>query len=719
MKRFLRSVFILGLFFPASGLIAQAGDCPYPIIFLHGWTGSEGSFSSVYNNGDFQSVWGGLADVFHAVVNAQEGTYIWGNDGIPHTNDDDVLITFTNETNDLAPGCLYAINLDNYWNENTSNPQILIHDGGSPSFWASDSNESAIYKQGYALGEMIKKVLAANPGKEKVILMAHSMGGLESREYLQRTDAGGHHIWWVDPNSSDGHKVAKLVTTSTPHRGSNTMGNVSGFADHEENSTRDGLPDLTSEAVRDLRYSYGCGFLDLDDCPGNYLFGGDEDDIGTWFYANADVDCDGDESSPNIIGININGQQQGFSNPWDGTYDNPSMPLPTDIRYTWITSDIPVDNGDGVVAWSRQWLYDNNIPKPNDGMAFRLSDSLLTDESHLTVNSDVNTVLRGLDEGDYPQFAWDVVPEIEFAGMPQRRSISTPEGPFNTDPDWFKFTLATVSTAGLEVAFIPNPNLGGRIDFFTSTPGSYTPMSTTGQYGSAFSPGTNSVLLNIPKGDLIPGNVYYLRIIHNNVGGNSWRAPYRFHFTPATPLPLELLSFSGLANQKEVNLFWTTMNESGTANFDIERSDNAFHFDKIGSIPAKVQNANTNSYTFTDGDAQPGMNYYRLKMIDLDGSFTYSKQISIVLKREVAAISLFPNPASTELTLQFESATKEELSVMIYNAMGQTLLHQDFLPEAGFNQIKLDVSSLSQGLYFMEIRQGEMAEKVKFAVEND
>lgn len=182
------------------------------------------------------------------------------------------MITFTNETNDLAPGCLYAINLDNYWNENTSNPQILIHDGGSPSFWASDSNESAIYKQGYALGEMIKSA-GRQPGKEKVILMAHSMGGLESREYLQRTDASGNHIWWVDPNSSDGHKVAKLVTTSTPHRGSNTMGNISGFADHEEDSTRDGLPDLTSEAVRDLRYSYGCGFLDLDDCPGNYLFG--------------------------------------------------------------------------------------------------------------------------------------------------------------------------------------------------------------------------------------------------------------------------------------------------------------------------------------------------------------------------------------------------------------------------------------------------------------
>ncbi|KAA3631845.1 MAG: T9SS C-terminal target domain-containing protein [Bacteroidetes bacterium] len=718
MKKLLLLVFLLTLLFPAQKSFGQAGDCPYPVIFLHGWTGSESSFSAVYNNNDFANIWGGLADVFHAVVNAQEGTYIWGSDGIPYTNDDDVLVTFTNETNDLTPGCLYAINLDNYWNENTTTPQIYIHDGGSPTFWASDSNESAIYKQGYALGEMIKKVLAANPGKEKVILVAHSMGGLESREYLQRTDANGNHLWWVDPSSPDGHKVAKLVTTTTPHRGSNTMGNISDFGGHDD-EFRDGLPDLTSEAVRDLRYSYGCGFLDLDDCPGNYLFGGDEDDIGTWFYANADVDCDGYENNPNIIGININGQQQGFSEPWHGTYDNPAMPLPTNVRYTWITSDIPIDSGDGVVAWSRQWLYNGSTPMPADAVPFRLSDSLLTDETHLTVNSDIKTVIRGFDEGDFPAFAWNVSPEIQFAGLPQKRSINAPDGPFDTDPDWFVFTMGPVSSGGLDVEFVPNPGLGGQIDFFTTPPGQYTGMNTQGPYSIPFSPGSNSVIFNVSASKLIQGNQYFLRITHQNVSGDSWKTPYHFTLSDAAPLPLNLLSFNAKTNERTIDLFWNTMHEVNVSAFEIERSQNAVEFKNIGQVTAIGNSADIQTYSFTDAAPITGTNYYRLKMVDQDGSFRYSPKVSIEIKPDIENITVFPNPGDEQIFLQLETSNSEDITIMIYNTVGQFVLEQVFPAEPGFNQFSFDITNFSSGLYFMEVRQGRTLEKVKFAVENE
>ncbi len=718
MKRLLLPVFLLTLLFSTQKSYSQAGDCPYPVIFLHGWTGSESSFSAVYNNNDFANIWGGLADVFHAVVNAQEGTYIWGEDGIPYTNDDDVLVTFVNETNDLNPGCLYAINLDNYWNENTNSPQIYIHDGGSPSFWASDSNESAIYKQGYALGEMIKKVLAANPGKEKVILVAHSMGGLESREYLQRTDAGGNHIWWVDPSSPDGHKVAKLVTTTTPHRGSNTMGNISDFGSHDD-EFRDGLPDLTSEAVRDLRYSYGCGFLDLDDCPGNYLFGGDEDDIGTWFYANADVDCDGYENNPNITGININGQQQGFSEPWHGTYDNPAMPLPNNVRYTWITSDIPIDSGDGVVAWSRQWLYNGSTPMPSDGVPFRLSDSLLTDETHLTVNSDIKTVIRGFDEGDFPAFAWDVAQEIQFAGLPQKRSNNAPDGPFDKDPDWFVFTMGPVSSGGLDIEFLPHPGLGGQIDFFTTTPGQYTDMNTQGPYSIPFSQGSNTILFNIAASKLIQGNQYFLRITHQSVSGESWRTPYRFTLTNAAPLPLNLLSFNGKAHEKTIDLFWNTMNEVNVAEFEIQRATDAIDFRTIGTTPASGNSEDIQHYTFTDHDPVTGMNYYRLKMVDQDGSFRYSPKISIEIKPDLENITVFPNPGDEQIFLQLETSNSEDINIMIFNTVGQLVLDHIFSAEPGLNQFQFDVTKFSSGIYFMQVRQGRILEKVKFAVDNE
>lgn len=717
MQRNLLLAIVALCLLPVNNIFSQSGDCPYPVIFLHGWTGSESSFAPVYNNSDFQNIWGDLTDIFHAVVNAQEGTHIWGNDGIPYNNDDDVLVTFTNETNDLAPGCLYAINLDNYWNENTNNPQIYIHDGGSPSFTTSDSNESAIFKQGYALGEMIKKVLAANPGKEKVILIAHSMGGLESREYLQRRDNSGTPMWWVDPTSPDGHKVAKLVTTTTPHRGSNTMGNVSSDNGHEEDIFRDGLPDLTSEAVRDLRYSYGCGFLDLDDCPGNYLFGGDEDDIGTWFYTNADVDCDGNENNTNIIGINIKGTAQGFSEDWHGTYDNPLIPLPTNVRYTWITSDIAFDSGDGVVAWSRQWLYNGSTPMPSDGTPFRLADTLLSDQSHLSINSDLNTVLRGFDEGDFPNFAWQVQTGIQYAGIPQVRSILAPDGPYTSDPDWFSFTLPYMEMNVLEVELIPNQNLGGRIDFFTSNPGLYTGQNTTASHSSTFGPGTNTVNLFIPKDDLSPGSEYFVRIIHNGIGPNDWKTPYQFTITPALVLPLKLLSFEGKANDHTVDLLWETEQELNIDYFEIEKADDGINFIKTGTVDAKNNYESLNNYLFTDKNPKPGNNYYRLKIIDKNGSFEYSKQINVWFEQKQRNLTLFPNPVGEELSVHFDNTHTSIVNFSIFNSIGQKVIYRQLLPSVGRNQIQLDVSGLSSGLYFLEIEQSGLAEKVKFAVE--
>ncbi|MEL6616695.1 MAG: hypothetical protein AAFQ43_13215, partial [Bacteroidota bacterium] len=376
MRTALFSFAVLALSLPARG--QGAGDCPYPVLFLHGYTGSQASWEPFTAEPDVVGLWGPRADVFHAVLNAYENEErIAGPDGILDTTDDDVLVTFVNETNTLAPGCVYASNWENFWNEDPADPLLEQNSGDSPGgFFASesDSNEEAGQKQGYALGRMIEAVLAANPGKDRVILVGHSMGGLVAREYLQRRDASGTPMWWVEPLAADGHRVARVLTVGTPHRGSNLFGNpfrpetggvLDGFLPRRgpdapeaqpagasgEDALRDGTPDINSAAVRDLRYNYFCFFCDA---PGPYLFGGDEGDIASGFHTD-DVDLDGDESSL-ITGINIAGQLQGFSDAWDGTTDNPAMPLPTDVRYTWLTSDVGT-SGDLVVDLSRQWIY--------------------------------------------------------------------------------------------------------------------------------------------------------------------------------------------------------------------------------------------------------------------------------------------------------------------------------------------------------------------------
>ena len=185
----------------------------------------------------------------------------------------------------------------------------------------SDSNCSAIAKQGYALGLVVADVLDW-AGADRVILIGHSMGGLAIREYLQRRLPDGTPRWWVDPSAESGHGVAAAVTYGTPHQGSNTV-NLGLFK----------CPD--TEATRDIRYSY---ISTGETAP--YLYGGDESIAAYWH--NNDVNADGVEGGP-VVGLNWGDPSEPYSP------DNPAMPLPSDVAYTYIYSE-----SDWIVSAPRQ-----------------------------------------------------------------------------------------------------------------------------------------------------------------------------------------------------------------------------------------------------------------------------------------------------------------------------------------------------------------------------
>jgi hypothetical protein len=146
------------------------------------------------------------------------------------------------------------------------------------------SNESAIVKQGVAINMAIQIVLQKT-GRDKVILMGHSMGGLASREYLQTS------LNWQQDGQ---HHVAKLVTTGTPHGGytGTNAGLVTGI-------------ESRSEAYRDLRKDYTYSGYN-----GVYLYGGTENSsviansIFSVFY-NVDINCNGiNGDNTTIVGLN-------------------------------------------------------------------------------------------------------------------------------------------------------------------------------------------------------------------------------------------------------------------------------------------------------------------------------------------------------------------------------------------------------------------------------
>ena len=490
-------------------LRAQDCDCTYPIIFVHGWAGDETSWQGMSN--EIESVWGDSlmipgdnsplteGTVYYANLNWQYGqTNLTGANGVVEYNnsyvDDDVVVheQFNNAPLLLPNRCVYAVSFNTRRDPNDASIK-LVHSNSSE--WGqsatpvgeSDSNEASAYKQGYALGRAINAILQAS-GKNKVILVAHSMGGLAAREYLQRSVAGSN-VWWVNPNVSDGHKVAKLLTVGTPHRGSNVGNTVSGY-----NAVISALSatamDLKSEAVRDLRYFYNNGAPTSGTYNNSaYQFGNGEASIINYpaFYNN-DVDCNGTDQE-SIEGINQNGIAAGFAYPWEGTTENPLLPLPLDVKYTYYVSDGQksierqlIDAGnmitsdwldwlvslmnnssgsnnydqfeqydsDGIVSARRQWLFNGgdgsdaehlngtSIPSPYGIENYLVSDRFTTTSNafHTTNLSlipgligeteDYDQISRGIDEGDYPFFAGKVELNTWYAGTPNLRADKVP-----------------------------------------------------------------------------------------------------------------------------------------------------------------------------------------------------------------------------------------------------------------------------------------------------
>lgn len=119
-----------------------------------------------------------------------------------------------------------------------------------------------------------------------------------------------------------------------------------------------------------------------------------------------------------------------------------------------------------------------------------------------------------------------------------------------------------------------------------------------------------------------------------------------------TPLPLRLVAFTGIQENSTNKLQWQTADEVNTKSFELESSKDGRNFKQIATLQA-VSKGN-NSYGYTDVTTYKGTLYYRLKMIDIDETFTYSRMVS--LNREGKALmNLYPNPVAESLILSLEN----------------------------------------------------------------
>lgn len=172
----------------------------------------------------------------------------------------------------------------------------------------------------------------------------------------------------------------------------------------------------------------------------------------------------------------------------------------------------------------------------------------------------------------------------------------------------------------------------------------------------------------------------------------------RWTLTPVgNPLPVQFISFVAACNGDKAILNWTTTEEVNVSHFNIEKSTDGINWFVAGTInPGNIGN-NVNNYSFTDISTLPG-NLYRIAEQDFNGRKQYSKVVRMYCGTN-DFFNLWPNPAIKDVWLQINVANSSTAVIKLFNAKGALVKMQTFNLVAGANQLKIDISNLSNGLY--------------------
>lgn len=161
------------------------------------------------------------------------------------------------------------------------------------------------------------------------------------------------------------------------------------------------------------------------------------------------------------------------------------------------------------------------------------------------------------------------------------------------------------------------------------------------------------------------------------------------------PLPVTLVSIAAKPEQRHVQVTWQTSQESNSSHFEVQRSTDARAFTTIGKVNSHQNAATEHSYGYADTNLPAGRFYYRLKMVDLDGTYAYSSIITAEVVGQFE-VNVYPNPAASKLTIRSESRI---LRLDIVNASGRKM--HSFAPDKPY--FDLDISTWPSGTYIIRI----------------
>jgi hypothetical protein len=172
----------------------------------------------------------------------------------------------------------------------------------------------------------------------------------------------------------------------------------------------------------------------------------------------------------------------------------------------------------------------------------------------------------------------------------------------------------------------------------------------------------------------------------------------------AVALPVELVSFDATKMpERKVLCEWTTNVEINSDYFVIERTQNGTSIDSVGWHSASGNSLDVISYDYIDDVPLDGISYYRLKIVDFNGSYEYSDWRSVDFNG-IEIINLFPNPTNGNMTVLVGSSTDENIEIQIVDALGRYVYKESSTVFSGITSFFIDVSKYANGVYVFKVQ---------------
>ena len=666
---------------------------PHPVLLIHGLAGLD-------------TTWFQLRDELRNAYGINYGgalDYCLNPDGVLETSNDGIYIDYSDITPNVS-GDLYILNLDisKEGERYVANDFIPFND--------DFSNQAAIFRQGKALKFAINKILDLT-GKDKVVLVGHSMGGLAAREYLQNEDN------WQDDGK---HHVAKLFTTDSPHGGSNL--NELDILEQIFLGADDSF-----EAVRDLR------FPDLFN-RGIYLFGGNEADFfSSNFFYNKDVNCNGSELD-DILGLN-------------------NKISPSDISYSC------------TIATEKDFIYDiveeskadlNNYIFPVTPLEPLHADRWRVNSDHRKIHRDVKHFTFGIDESAWFDLSSEISINNGYLGFitEQASNSNVPISIRELDFDDYRFKLEDNSSISIDLINISVNNL--KLSVFDEN---------FNQISSKLSNGESDLRIE----SILEAGDYFIEI-ESTPDSASWRYPYLLLLQAENiePIIAEFNSSSRvICNQNTINFsdnsqgeissyLWSfpggvpsqstlqnpTIEYPNSGSFDVSLEirnaletktitkqnyvsvlptpESSFQYEVNSSREVSFENTSNNvtqqvqyEWDFDDNSSSSETN--PTHTYTSDGTFTVSLSLSdqcgdsqsyeeiiiettSVLENHMgSAISIYPNPTITSITIK----SSIELKIEIINSLSMNI-HND--NHNGEDDIVINFENYPKGTYYILLK---------------